>query len=161
VTGLPEQIGSEVSRTLGRFGPAAGLGEVVAAWPAAVGEAISANAWPARIARDGTLHVAAASSAWAFELTQLSSSVLDRLREYLGELCPPTIRFSVGPLPEAGAPPATTSERTVPKPNAAEVAKAAGMAASIEDPALREAVARAAAASLAAAGGRPADRPVW
>jgi hypothetical protein len=160
VTGLPERIGAEVNRTLGRFGPAAGLGEVVAAWPAAVGEAIAANAWPARIARDRTLHVAAASSTWAFELTQLSSSVLERLREHVGELCPPAIRFSVGPLPEPAAPPATTSARTVPKPNAAETAKAVSMAASIEDPALREAVARAAAASLAAAGGRPADRPV-
>jgi hypothetical protein len=161
VTGLPERIGAEVNRTLGRFGPAAGLGEVVAAWPAAVGEAIAANAWPARIARDGTLHVAAASSAWAFELTQLSSPVLERLREHVGELCPPAIRFSVGPLPEAGAPSETTSARTVPKPSAAETTKAVSMAASVEDPALREAVARAAAASLAAARGRPADRPVW
>jgi hypothetical protein len=161
VTGLPERIGAEVNRTLGRFGPAAGLGEVVAAWPAAVGEAIAANAWPARIARDGTLHVAAASSAWAFELTQLSSPVLERLREHVGELCPPAIRFSVGPLPEAGAPSETTSARTVPKPSAAETAKAVSMAASVEDPALREAVARAAAASLAAARGQPADRPVW
>lgn len=161
MTGLPERIGAEVNRALGRFGPAAGLGEVVAAWPAAVGDAIAANAWPARIARDGTLHVAAGSSAWAFELTQLSSSVLERLREHIGELCPPAIRFSVGPLPERGAPPAPTSARTVPKPSAAEAAKAVSLAAGIEDPALREAVARAAAASLAATGARPADRPVW
>jgi hypothetical protein len=161
MSGLPERIGAEVKRELGRFGPAADLGEIVAAWPAAVGEAIAANAWPARIARDGTLHVAAASSAWAFELTQLSSSVLEQLRERVGEACPGAIRFAVGPLPEAGPAPATTSARTVPKPSEADEARAKRLAHGIEDPALRQAVARAAAASLAAAAARPADRPVW
>ena len=63
-----ERIGNEVERELGRFGPAAGMAELLRAWPDAVGEEIARNAWPARIARDGTLHVATSSSAWAFEL---------------------------------------------------------------------------------------------
>jgi predicted nucleic acid-binding Zn ribbon protein len=155
---LPDPISEAIQQELSRFGPESGLGEIVEAWPAAVGPAIAANAWPARVARDGTLHVAASSSAWAFELTQLSSSVLARLRERLGESCPSALRFAVGPLPEAGPAPETSEKRTVPKPNAAHEAEAERIAAAIEDPALREAVAKAAAASLAAAGEPSADR---
>ena len=57
-----ERIGPEVRRELGRFGSAGRMADVVAAWPAAVGETVAANAWPARLARDGTLHVNSASS---------------------------------------------------------------------------------------------------
>ena len=49
------------------------------AWPAAVGEQIARNAWPARIARDGTLHVNTSSSAWAFELAQLEAAIREKL----------------------------------------------------------------------------------
>ncbi|HWH05605.1 MAG TPA: DUF721 domain-containing protein, partial [Gaiellaceae bacterium] len=63
-----ERIGRDVSRELGRFGPAAGMAEIVEAWPDAVGEAIARHAWPARIGRDGTLVETTSSSAWAFEL---------------------------------------------------------------------------------------------
>jgi hypothetical protein len=161
VSTLPEPIGAGIRRELERFGPEGGLGEIVAAWPIAVGGPIAANAWPARVARDGRLHVHTASSAWAFELTQLSSSVLARLREQLGEKCPSAVRFAVGPLPEPDAGREKNSERTVPKVSAAAVAEAERIAREIEDPRLREAVARAAAASLAARGGPPADRSVW
>jgi hypothetical protein len=160
VTRLPEPIGDEVRRELGRF-PESGLGEIVAAWPAAVGAAIAANAWPARVARDGTLHVSVSSSAWAFELTQLSASVLERLREQLGETCPPTIRFAVGPLPEGGGEAEQVREGTVPAVTPAHVAEAERVAAEISDPALREAVVRAVAAGLAAQECPADDRPVW
>ena len=52
---------------------------IVAAWPAAVGEEVARNSWPARISRDGVLHVNTSSSAWAFELTQLAAVVLEQL----------------------------------------------------------------------------------
>src|SRR5439155_21214632 len=68
---MMEPLGPEVRRELGRFGPQAGLGKLVAAWPAAVGAQIAANAWPARFRRDGILVVHTSSSAWAFELAQL------------------------------------------------------------------------------------------
>ena len=64
----PERIGDEVQRELSRFGPAEGMTEIVRAWPSVMGEQIARNAWPARISRDGKLHVATSSSAWAFEL---------------------------------------------------------------------------------------------
>jgi len=157
---LPDLIGGEVRRELQRFGPAGNLGEIVAGWPAAVGPAIAANAWPGRIARDGTLHVATGSSAWAFELTQLSGEVLARLRERLGEACPPALRFAVGPLPERGAEGEEVLDRTVPRPTAEQAEASKRIAATIEDQALREAAAKAIAASLAAAGTLPDDRPV-
>lgn len=157
---LPDPIGGEIRRELQRFGPAGNLGEIVAAWPAAVGPAIAANAWPGRVARDGTLHVATGSSAWAFELTQLSGDVLARLREHLGEACPSALRFAVGPLPEGGAEAEQVRDRTVPKPTPEQAEASARIAAAIEDDALREAVAKAIAASLAASETPPDDRSV-
>ena len=55
-----ERIGGEVKRELSRFGTTGAMTELVGAWPATVGETVAANAWPARLARDGTLHVNAA-----------------------------------------------------------------------------------------------------
>lgn len=153
-------IEDDVRRELARFGPAAGLGEVVEAWPEVVGEAIAANAWPARIGRDGSLHVATSSSAWAFELTQLSGSVLDRLRERLGESAPAGLRFAPGPVPERGIDSVEEEKRTVPRPSERSQAAAETLAAQIEDAGLREVVSRAAAAGLEAASGGSDDRSV-
>jgi hypothetical protein len=160
VTTLPDPIGGAIQKELDRFGPAGRMGEVVAAWPIAVGPAIAANAWPARIARDGALHVTTGSAAWAFELTQLSESVLTRLREHLGEGCPTDVRFAVGSLPEAGADSEKHANRTVPKPSTAHEQEAERIAAPIRDSELRDAAARAIAASLAGAEAPPDDRPV-
>jgi hypothetical protein len=159
VSGL-EPLGDELRRELGRLGPAGAIGEVVEAWPEAVGPAIAANAWPARIARDGTLHVATSSSAWAFELTHLAGTVRERLSERLGPSTPTVLRFAPGRLPEPGPEDVERSARTVPI--ASPAARAAGeqVASEIADPALREAVARAATASLAAAEAHSADRPI-
>jgi len=145
-----EHVGDEVGRQLGRFGPQGAIAEVVAAWPGAVGEAIARNAWPARVSRDGTLHVATSSSAWAFELTQLAPELLARLAPVLGESAPKALRFSPGPVPEPAAvpgdgPPSSTKRG----PTAEERALAAAMSAEIEDEELRNLVARAAASSLA------------
>ena len=153
----PRRIGDEIGRELKRLGPSAALGDVVRVWPEAVGAAIAANAWPARLARDGTLHVAARSSAWAFELTQLESVVRARLRERLGAEAPGALRFAVGALPEAGPVPVEERARKAPKPGPADEAAAAEIAAAIGDSELRRLAARAAAASLA---GQRDDRPI-
>ena len=65
-----ERLGGEVRHALRGVGvPDAGaLAEISRVWPAAVGDAISRAAWPLRMSRDGTLHVATVSSAWSFEL---------------------------------------------------------------------------------------------
>ena len=76
------------------------MAAIVAAWPGAVGDAVARNAWPATLARDGTLHVSTSSSAWAFELTQLRGEVLPRLQEGVaGEAVVSALRFAPGRLP--------------------------------------------------------------
>jgi hypothetical protein len=160
VRGL-EPLGEDVRRELGRLGPAGAIADVVAAWPDAVGPGIAANAWPARISRDGTLHVATKSSTWAFELTQMSGTIRERLAAALETSAPVSLRFAPGRLPELGGEDVKDSKRTVPPPSPQALAVGEEIAAGIADPALREAVARAAAASLEAAAAGPSDRPFW
>ena len=108
------------------------------------------NAWPARLARDGTLHVNTASATWAFELGRLAATILEQLRPELGETTPPALRFAPGPIPEPDAEAAEPACRARAREIGAEHrAEAAEIAAGIEDEELREYVARAAAASLA------------
>ena len=142
-------IGGELSRQLGRFGPAAGMADLVAAWPAVVGPQIAMQAWPARMARDGTLHVAVSSSVWAFELTQLEPEIRARLTAALGETAPASIRFAVGRIPESGSDPDQEAKRSAPKVTPEQFAEGERVASSITDRELREAVAKAVAASLA------------
>jgi hypothetical protein len=153
-----ERIGDDVRLVLRRFGSTGEMDELVRAWPAAVGDSIAQNAWPARLARDGTLHVATTSSAWAFELTQLEPSVRGHLREALGKSAPKRLRFSPGRVPERGPEPSAASPKPPLEPDAEEVEAAARIAAKISDDELRELVARAAAASLASA---RSGRPLW
>jgi Dna[CI] antecedent, DciA len=114
----------------------------------ALGEQIARNAWPARVARDGTLHVNTSSSAWAFELGQLEAEI----RARLGELAPPKVRFAPGPLPEPLTLAADELRARSPQPTSEDRLEAAELARPIGDEKLRKLVARAAAASLA--GGR-------
>lgn len=137
-----KHLGDEVRRELGRFGPVAGMAELVAAWPAAVGETIARNAWPARIARDGTLHVNTSDSIWAFELTNRAAEIATRIGVE-------QVRFSAGRLPGEAVPAAETAAGTAVVPSAGAREEGARLAAAIEDENLRKIVARAAAASLA------------
>ena len=153
----PERIGDAVKRELGRFGRGGAIAEIVEVWPQAVGESIARNAWPARIARDGTLHVATSSSTWAFELGLLESDIRGRLAAALGKSAPESLRFAPGRLPEAPREAAEKGPIAPVEPRAAELLEAERMAATIEDQNLRKVVARAAAASLARAAGPPPD----
>jgi hypothetical protein len=151
------RIGSDVRRELGRFGPVGAMPEIVAAWPGTVGEAVAANAWPARIARDGTLHVHASSSTWAFELQQLESEISERLRAAVGEASPRRLRFTPGPLPEASPEPDAAVRKPPPEPTLEHAREAHAWAAGIESENLRKTVEKAARMSLArAADGRSA-----
>jgi hypothetical protein len=146
-----ERIETEVKQELARFGPIGAIGAIVEAWPAAVGDGIAANAWPARIARDGTLHVAARSSTWAFELTHLASQILERLREALGDAAPSAMRFALGDVPERTELQPSEERVRLPRPAPEHEAQAAELVAGIDDEKLRESVQRAAALSLAKA----------
>jgi hypothetical protein len=152
-----ERLDGSVRRALSSAGvPDAGvLAEVTRAWPEAVGPGIARAAWPQRLARDGTLHVTTASSVWAFELGRMEAELLAKLRPSLGAATPPALHFAAGPVPSPGREEA--ADPTVPEPSPDDVAEAASLSAAIEDPDLREAVRKAAAASLARA---RHDRPV-
>jgi hypothetical protein len=153
-----KRIGEAVRAELGRFGSTGSMADIVGAWPRVVGETVGANAWPARVGRDGTLHVAASSSVWAFELGQLEGEILPRLQEALGKAAPKRLRFAPGPLPEAET---TAAERRKPpplEPSAEHVREARSWAAAIESEELRKTVEKAARASLARA---DSGRSVW
>jgi hypothetical protein len=148
-----KRLGDEVAHELGRFGASEQMTRIVDAWPVAVGATVARNAWPARIARDGTLHVATSSSSWAFELGQLRTDVLEKLRRALGANAPTELRFAVGKLPEIGLDDERDrATRTVPEPGPDDVRRGAELAASIEPEELRETVAKAAAHGLLRAG---------
>src|SRR5579862_463620 len=91
-----DRLGDQVRGELSRFGPQAGMAELVERWAVAVGPAIARNAWPARIARDGTVHVNTADSVWAFELGHRAQDIAERLGVE-------RLRFAPGPLPEPDA----------------------------------------------------------
>jgi hypothetical protein len=145
------RLGDQVDLELGRFGPEARIAALVEAWPAAVGETIARSAWPARVARDGTLHVNTADSVWAFELTNRAAEIAQRLGV-------DRIRFTPGRLPEPSVPEPAHNQPAPQKPSPALLETGARLAAGIEDEKLRKIVARAAAASLARASD---DRLVW
>jgi len=143
-----EPVGEEIRSELRRMGADSGAGDAVGAWPAAVGEEIARNAWPARTQSDGTLVVHVRDSIWGFELTQRAAEIAERLPGR------PRLRFLPGPLPD------TTSE-VAPEPRveatAEQAREAAELAAGIDDPDLREYVAKAIKTALARA---PDDRSV-
>jgi hypothetical protein len=135
-----EPLGDEIGRELRALGPNSAMAETLEAWPSAVGADISRNAWPARFQRDGTLIVHTKDAIWGFELSHRAAEISARLPGA------PPLKFVPGPLPEPAA------EEPAAKPPAAtleEQRQAAEWTSSIEDEELREAVARAAAASLA------------
>jgi hypothetical protein len=122
------------------------MAELLERWPAAVGPAIARNAWPARIARDGTVHVGTADSVWAFELGQQAQEIAQRLGV-------PKLRFAPGPLPDTSEP----AVRQTVDPSPADEERAAAIASTITDRNLRETVQRAVSLGLARTG---RDRPV-
>jgi hypothetical protein len=151
-----ERLGNEIERELARSGAPelAAISRIVALWPQAVGDAVARNAWPLRVARDGTLHVATTSATWAFELDRLASEIAERLGALLGDESPSALRFRPGPVPEpATAAPASAGggPSAVPPAPPEVVHEAASVASRIEDADLREVVERAARASLARA----------
>lgn len=131
-------LGPEVRRELSQFGPQAGMAELLERWVGAVGPDIARNAWPARIARDGTVHVNTADSVWAFELGQ-------RATEIGAKLGAAAVRFAPGPLPEADE---RTPERTV-ETTPQDDERARAIASSITDEKLRESVQKAVSFGLA------------
>jgi hypothetical protein len=134
-----EPLGPDIKSELARYGPQAGMAELVERWPQVVGAAIARNAWPARIARDGTVHINTADSVWAFELGHKASEIAAKLGVE-------KLRFAAGPLPEAD------EEKLVSTPvetSPEDEERARAIASSISDENLRESVQKAVSLSLA------------
>jgi hypothetical protein len=150
-----ERIGDSVGKELARSGGGAGaaLAEIVGVWPQAVGDVVSRQAWPLRMSKDGTLHVATTSATWAFELDRLASEIHERLTALAGSSAPAKLRFRVGPVPEPAGLPGTETEapRRALETTPETEREASAIAAEVSDPELRELVARAARASLSRA----------
>jgi hypothetical protein len=143
-----DRVGDTVGRELSRFGPAVGMAPLVDAWPGAVGPEIARNAWPARLARDGTLHVHTVDSIWAFELTNRAEEICARL----GEHAPRRLAFAPGPVPEPLEAPLETTRKAGVEPGPEHVAKADSIARVIRDEELRRVIAKTIAFSLVNAG---------
>ena len=149
-----DRVAASVRRELGRFGPAEGMAPLVEAWPAAVGDVIARNAWPARLARDGTLHVNTTDSIWAFEL----KSRAEEIRARLGEHAPPLLAFAPGPVPERVPTRVEDSPGRPVEPSPEHLEKADSLTRVIRDEKLRNVVAKTVALSLA----QPSnDRSFW
>jgi hypothetical protein len=143
-----EPLSEQIRAELRRVGADSGAGDAVTAWPSAVGDEIARNAWPARTQPDGTLVVHVRDSVWGFELTQRAGEISARLPGR------PRLRFVPGALPDSApeevpAPPAEATPE--------QVREASALASEIEDPDLRECVAKAIKAALART---PGDRSV-
>ena len=143
-----ERITRQIKQELSRFGAKGAMPEIVDAWPEAVGPMLAANAWPARIGRDGTLHVNTSSSTWAFELGQLAAEIAAKLEQKLGEKAPKSLRFAVGHLPEPAQAGDDEARTEVPEPTPQALQIAASLAAEIEDEDLRKKVEKAVAFGL-------------
>jgi hypothetical protein len=114
------------------------MAELVERWPGVVGHSIARNAWPARIARDGTVHVNTADSVWSFELGHRAVEIAERLGV-------PKLRFAPGPLPEADEEPVENPVDVSPE----DAERARAIASAISDEKLRESVQKAVSLSLA------------
>jgi len=140
-----DRVGNAVGRELARFGPVVGMAPLVEAWPAAVGPDIARNAWPARLARDGTLHVHTADSIWAFELKGRA----EEIRARLGEHAPRRLAFAPGPVPEPLERTSEGAAKAPVGPTPEHLARADSLVRAIRDEELRKVVAKTVAFSLA------------
>jgi len=123
-------------------GADSGAGDAVTAWPAAVGEEIARNAWPAKTQPDGTLVVHVRDAIWGFELTQRAGEISARLPGR------PRLRFTAGPLPETTP---EASPPSAPEASPEQARAAAELTAGIVDENLRESVAKVIKMALARA----------
>ncbi|WP_437675987.1 DUF721 domain-containing protein [Sorangium sp. So ce131] len=145
-TGSLERLGALIQRESSLSAPA----EVDTApmpfrdWEAAVGSRIAARARPLKLER-GVLHVRAASSTWAQELSMLGDVITAQLRSR--GLPVQSLRFRVGKVEPVARPPWREEVRPAPKEARLppEVRRELGKVADAD---LRDAIAKAAARNL-------------
>ncbi len=144
--GFPEHLGAVLLRSTDARAPLPVDAPPVAPrdWELAVGTKIARRARPTKLDR-GVLHVRTASSGWTQELSLLADAIVTKLRAR--GLDVRSLRFHVGSVEPLARPSWRTETRTVRGP-AALPPEVKGSLAAVESPDLRDAIARAAAASL-------------
>lgn len=90
----PRPASDAFQAALQRAAPKTPLAAVQAAWVAAVGEQLAAVATPVA-EREGTLTIECADAVWAQELDLMQETLLQRLRDEVGDQAPRTLRFRV------------------------------------------------------------------
>ncbi|HEX5593141.1 MAG TPA: DUF721 domain-containing protein [Solirubrobacterales bacterium] len=90
----PRPAAGAFQAALQRAAPKTPLAAVQATWPAAVGEQLAAVATPVS-ERGGTVTIECADAVWAQELDLMQETLLQRLREAVGEQAPQALRFRV------------------------------------------------------------------
>jgi predicted nucleic acid-binding Zn ribbon protein len=90
----PRPATGALRAALERAAPKTRLAAVQAAWTETVGEQIAAEARPVA-ERGDTVVVACSDAVWAQELDLMQASLLERLRDCLGEGSPRALRFRV------------------------------------------------------------------
>ena len=121
-------------------------------WRRIVGERVAERTRPASI-QDGTLLVYVASAVWAQELTLLSPAIVERLAK--AGVPATALRFRVGDIGEREAKKPAPAPPPAAPPKARLPSDLEERLSHIGDPALRAAIAEAAAYSL----GRPSETP--
>ncbi|HET9152539.1 MAG TPA: DUF721 domain-containing protein [Solirubrobacterales bacterium] len=90
----PRPAADALQAALRRVAPNTPLAAIQAGWSAAVGERVAAVASPVS-ERDGVLTVECSDAVWSQELDLMQETLLQRLREELGEQAPRALRFRV------------------------------------------------------------------
>ena len=88
----PRPAADAFQAALRQAAPQTPLAAVQAAWAIAVGEQLAAVATPVS-ERAGTLTIECAEAVWVQELDLMQESILQRLREAVGEQAPQALRF--------------------------------------------------------------------
>lgn len=88
----PRPASDALQAALRRVAPQTPLATIQAKWSTAVGEQLAAVATPVS-ERDGTLTVECVDAVWAQELDLMQATLLERLREEMGEQAPEALRF--------------------------------------------------------------------
>lgn len=90
----PRPAANAFQAALQQVAPKTPLAAVQAAWESAVGKQLAAVATPAS-ERDGTLTIECVDAVWAQELDLMQETLLQRLRDEVGERAPQALRFRV------------------------------------------------------------------
>jgi len=119
-------------------------------WGSIVGEPVASNTWPDQI-RYKKLYLLVRNSIWLHQLTFLKPSLMQKLKDVDGKDLITDIVLRVGELPATGH--VSTSPETLREPvssaSEALIAEIAAHVTSIQDPVLRDRIARLMAQVLA------------